>query len=44
MVDADMARELAQLTELRNRQRVGGPAQATASRTPQMLLSLFCDD
>jgi flagellin-like hook-associated protein FlgL len=39
--DADLAKELAQLTALQNRQAVGGDSPSALNRAPQTLLSLF---
>jgi hypothetical protein len=39
--DADMAKELAQLTALQNRQALGGESPSALNRAPQTLLSLF---
>jgi len=39
--DADLAKELAQLTALQNRQAVGGESPSGLNRAPQTLLSLF---
>ncbi len=39
--DADLAKELAQLTALQNRQALGGESPSGMNRAPQTLLSLF---
>ncbi len=41
MVDADLAKELAQLTALQIRQQLGTQALSLANQAPQALLSLF---
>lgn len=41
LMDADIARELAQLTALQNRQRPGGDSPVSVNPTPLTLLSLF---
>jgi hypothetical protein len=39
--DTDLAKELAQLTALQNRQALGGDSPSGLNRAPQTLLSLF---
>jgi hypothetical protein len=41
LIDTDLTRESARLTDLQNRQRLAGGPLSNTNRTPRTLLSLF---